>query len=196
MPREGWVRIDPTGAVSPLRVEQGVNAAFGPIGVIPNLIAADAFGFLAQARYTLYMLNSQWDAWVIGYNADRQRQYFGNLGLPSVDWRTLGFWLVVATIVVGGAISLGLFLRDCPRRREASLVAWQHYCSKLAAAGLARAPHEGPLDFLARVKTTKPHLAPQAEDITRRYIEARYGSGASRSELKELARRVRELRPA
>ena len=33
---EGWVRIDPTAAVSPLRVDGGVNAALGPIGVIPT----------------------------------------------------------------------------------------------------------------------------------------------------------------
>jgi hypothetical protein len=35
-----------------------------------------------------------------------------------------------------------------------------------------------------------------AEEITRRYVEARYGAGASRDELRELARRVRDFRPA
>src|SRR5262249_3124501 len=37
---EGWVRVDPTAAVSPTRVDYGVNAALGPIGMIPSLIAA------------------------------------------------------------------------------------------------------------------------------------------------------------
>jgi transglutaminase-like putative cysteine protease len=196
LPNEGWVRMDPTAAVSPLRIEGGVNAALGPIGVVNTIIAADQFGMLAQARYTWHLLNSNWDQWVIGYNAERQRQFFANLGLPSVDWRTLGFYLVVATFLVAGAISFGLLLRDRPRRREAALVAWQRYCAKLAAAGVARAPHEGPLDFLARVKSLKPQIAPQAEEITRRYVEARYGGGASRNELRELLRRVRDLRPA
>ena len=196
LPGEGWVRIDPTAAVSPLRVEGGVNAALGPIDVMSSIIASDSLGVLAYARYTWHMMNSNWNLWVIGYNTDKQRQFFTNLGLPRVDWQTLAFWLVVATFTVGGAISIGLLVRDRPRRREAAVIAWQRYCTKLAAAGVTRAPHEGPLDFLARVKSTKPQIAGEAEEITRRYVEARYGAGASRQELAELARRVRELRAA
>jgi len=196
LPGEGWVRIDPTAAVSPMRIEGGVNAALGPIGVMSSLIAADQFGLLAQVRFAWQMVNSQWTQWVIGYNVDRQRQFFMNLGLPTVDWGTLAFWLVIATFAVGAAVSIGLLVRDRPRRREAAVVAWQRYCAKLAAAGITRAPHEGPVDFLARVRSMKPQLAAQAEEITRRYVEARYGDGASKADLKELLRRVRELRPA
>jgi len=196
LPNEGWVRIDPTAAVSPMRIEGGVNAALGPIGVMSSLIAADQLGLLAQVRFAWQMVNSQWTQWVIGYNVDRQRQFFMNLGLPTVDWGTLAFWLVIATFTVGAAVSIGLLVRDRPRRREAAVIAWQRYCAKLAAAGITRAPHEGPLDFLARVRSMKPQLAAQAEDITRRYVDARYGEGASKADLKELLRRVRELRPA
>ena len=99
-------------------------------------------------------------------------------------------------LVLGAIVSLGLLVRDRPPRREASLAAWNRYCAKLAAAGLARSPHEGPLDYLARVKAARPALATELEEITRRYIEARYGEGASRDDLRELARRVKEFRPA
>ena len=179
-----------------MRIEGGVNAALGPIGVMSSLIAADQLGLLAQVRFAWQMVNSQWTQWVIGYNVDRQRQFFMNLGLPTVDWGTLAFWLVIATFAVGAAVSIGLLVRDRPRRREAAVIAWQRYCAKLAAAGVTRAPHEGPLDFLARVRSMKPQLASQAEEITRRYVDARYGEGASKADLKELLRRVRELRPA
>jgi protein-glutamine gamma-glutamyltransferase len=192
----GWIRVDPTGAVSPLRVEGGVNAALGPIGMLPTLIAADPLGLLAGVRDAWRAMNSQWDAWVVGYNIDRQRQFFSDLGFPGIDWRALGFWLLAATFLIGTAISLGLLVRDRPRRKEPSLAAWNRFCAKLAAAGLARASHEGPLDFLRRVRSERPRCAPEAEDITRRYVEARYGAGASRDDLRELARRVREFRAA
>jgi transglutaminase-like putative cysteine protease len=192
----GWVRVDPTASVSPLRVENGVNAALGPIGVLPSLIDADRLGILANARFAWHALNSQWDEWVVGYNLDRQRQFFTSLGHPSVDWQTLGFWLMAAIFVVGSVVTLGLLVHDRPPRREASLVAWDRFCAKLASAGLARAPHEGPLDFLARVRQARPAAADAAEEITRRYVEARYGAGASREELRELARRVRDFQPA
>ncbi|HEX3062439.1 MAG TPA: DUF4129 domain-containing protein, partial [Usitatibacter sp.] len=190
-----WLRVDPTGAVSPLRVESGVNAALGPIGVIPSLIAADPLGLLGRIRNTWQAMNSQWDQWVVGYDTFKQRQFFTSLGFPSIDWQTLGFWLMVATFVVGGAITLGLLVRDRPPRREASLVAWNRFCAKLARAGVKRAPSEGPLDFLARVRSARPSLAADAEEITRRYVEARYGAGATRAQLRVLAQRVREFRP-
>jgi transglutaminase-like putative cysteine protease len=191
---EGWVRVDPTAAVSPLRVESGVNAALGPIGMFPSMIAADKLGLLAGMRYGWQMLNSQWDQWVIGYNMDKQRQFFADLGFPAVDWRTLGIWLVLAIFVVGGAVTLGLLVRDRPPRREPSLVAWNRFCGKLAAAGLPRLPQEGPMDYLARVRAARPRYAAEAEEITRRYVDARYGGGATRGELRKLANLVREFR--
>jgi hypothetical protein len=197
VPDQGWLRVDPTAAVSPLRIESGANAAYGPIGVLPRLLAADPLGVLVGIRDAWRAMNSQWDAWVVGYSMDRQRQLFADLGFPGIDWRALGFWLMVATFAVGAAISIGLLVRDRPRRDEPSLAAWNRFCAKVAAAGVApRAPHEGPLDFLRRVESSRAELAAAAHDITLRYVEARYGAGATREELRELARRVREFRPA
>ena len=196
VPQEGWVRIDPTAAVSPTRVENGVNAALGPIGVMPTLIAADPLGILSRVRFAWQMFNSNWDQWVVGYNMDRQRQFFAQLGFPSVDWRTLGFWLMIATFAVGGAVTIGLIVRERPPRPDASLQAWNRFCAKLATAGLARAPHEGPLDYLARVSQARPELAVAAEDITRSYVDVRYGAQASAEAVKALARKVRQFRPA
>ena len=192
----GWVRVDPTAVVSPLRVENGVNAALGPIGMTSAMMAADKLGIIASMHFAWQYMNSQWDQWVVGYNVDKQRQFFSDLGWRNVDWRTLAFWLMIAIVIVGGAVTLGLLVRERQPRPDASLVAWNRFCAKLAAAGLVRAPSEGPLDFLARVKQQHPEWATQAEEITRRYVEARYGSGASRDELKDLAERVRDFRTA
>ena len=193
---QGWVRVDPTASVSPLRVENGVNAAMGPIGIFPSLIQADPTGLIAHMRFAWHAMNSQWEEWVVGYNFDRQRQFFNNLGYPNVDWRTLGFWLMAAIIGVGIAVTIGLLVHERPARREASLLAWDRFCAKLAAAGLARAAHEGPLDYLRRVTAARPAIAGEAEEITRRYIDARYGQGASREDLRALARLVKDFRPA
>jgi transglutaminase-like putative cysteine protease len=193
---EGWVRIDPTASVSPLRVENGVNAALGPIGVIPSLINSDPFGILSNVRYAWQVMNSQWDQWVVGYNLERQRQFFSQLGMPGIDWRTLGIWLTAATFLAGGLLAAGMMLRERAPRREASVVAWTRFCAKLAAAGVKRSPHEGPMDFLRRVQAARPDLANEAGEIIGRYVQARYGTGASPEELRALARRVRDFRPA
>ena len=94
------------------------------------------------------------------------------------------------------AITLFLLARDRAPRREAALRAWQRYCGKLADAGLARAPHEGPLDFGTRVVSQKPQLEAAVKEITALYVQARYGGGASREDERRLARLVREFRTA
>jgi protein-glutamine gamma-glutamyltransferase len=166
-----------------------------PVGLVPSIIAADPFGVVVNLRNAWQMMNSQWESWVVGYNMDKQRQFFSNLGF-EVDWRTLGFYLLLATALVGGAVSIGLLVRDRPPRRDASLVAWDRFCAKLGAAGLPRQPHEGPLDYARRIAAARPAVGPAAEDISGRYIEARYGKGATRDELRDLARRVRQFRAA
>jgi hypothetical protein len=122
-------------------------------------------------------MNSQWDAWVIGYNMDRQRQFFSQLGFPAIDWQTLGIWLMAAALLITAGVTAGMMIRERPKRLEASLLAWNRFCAKLAAAGLARAP-EGPLDYLARAQGA-PAGGEEAERL-RGAVEARYGAGASR----------------
>jgi transglutaminase-like putative cysteine protease len=195
IPGDGWARVDPTAVVSPLRVESGVNAALGPIGMTSAMMAADRLGILASVHFGWQYLNSQWDQWIVGYNMEKQRQFFSDLGFRDIDWRTLAFWLMAAILIVGGAVTLGLLFRERRPRAEPSLLAWNRFCAKLAATGLVRAPYEGPLDFLARVQRAHPELSAEAEEITRRYVEARYGAGATRDELRELAMRVREFNP-
>jgi len=46
------------------------------------------------------------------------------------------------------------------------------------------------------VRAARPAAAGAAGEIIARYVEARYGAGASREELRELARRVKEFRAA
>lgn len=193
----GWVRVDPTGAVSPLRIESGMDAALGPIGTMSSLIAADPLGVLSRIHYAWQVVNSEWNQWVVGYNVDRQRQFLQQLGMGvNIDWQTLAFWLGGSTFGIGGLIALGLRLRDLPRRGDPSLAAWTRFCEKLARIGLARAPHEGPVDFAERVAGTRPELEGAAREITERYVQARYGGGASPAEVRELSRLVRAFRPA
>jgi transglutaminase-like putative cysteine protease len=194
--KDGWVRVDPTSAVSPDRIDNGINAALGPIGVTASIIAADRLGILSNVRFAWDALNSQWNQWVLGYNIDRQRQFLARLGIDAFDWVNLATWLGALAFVVAGAVSLALVLRDLPGREPPAVRAWRRFGDKLAKAGLARAPHEGPLDYLARIRTARPDLAGEAEAITERYVRARYGEGLSPGEARELARRVRDFRAA
>ena len=97
-----------------------MNAALGPIGAMSSFIAADKLGILSSMRYAWQLVNSQWDQWIVGYNVDRQRQFFSQLGLgASIDWRTLGDLAGRRRPSSSAAlIGVGLLMRDLPEARR------------------------------------------------------------------------------
>jgi transglutaminase-like putative cysteine protease len=178
LPEQGWLRVDPTFAVSPLRINRGVNAALGPVGVFDTMADADKLGILRQMAYTWDAINSEWNRWVVGFNADRQRGLFEGLGMPDVDWRTLSIWLVVGIAVAGGGVGLIVLALAYRNRKPAVEAAFEAFCARIArqSASLARMPYEGPESYRQRLRREAPELADEAEPILFAYIQARYAN--------------------
>jgi protein-glutamine gamma-glutamyltransferase len=172
----GWLRVDPTSAVSPLRINQGMNAALGPQGMFNTLMDADKLGLLKQMRFSWDAVNSQWNKWVVGFNSDKQRSMFENFGLPNVDWAVMLRWLIIGVISTSSLIGLFLLLRIYRVRKDPVVAAYDRLCAKLAKAGVTRAPNEGPIDFLQRVKTVYPELGKRVQPLIESYIAIRYGA--------------------
>ncbi|MBL8517678.1 MAG: DUF3488 domain-containing transglutaminase family protein [Betaproteobacteria bacterium] len=173
---EGWVRTDPTAAVSPDRIERGMDLALGPVGVLPNLIAADKFGLLRQVRYTWDAFNNQWNQWVVGYNTDRQAYFLKGLGIDSTDWRKLAMWLLFGGLAASGLVGAFLLLKRNPAVKDPALLAYEKFVRQMAAVGVRREAHEGPVDFLHRIEREHSDLAAGARRVTDLYIAVRYAT--------------------
>jgi protein-glutamine gamma-glutamyltransferase len=195
---EGWVRTDPTAAVSPDRIERGMDLAMGPVGTFPNLIAADKLGLLRQLRYTWDAFNNQWNQWVVGYNTDRQAYFLQNLGIDSTDWKRLALWLLFGGLAASGFVSAFILLKRRRIRRDPALQAYDRFQVRMRKAGFVREQHEGPLDFLARIERDKPELAHASRRITELYVALRYGTpGSARAtdpQLTELKTAIANIR--
>jgi protein-glutamine gamma-glutamyltransferase len=172
----GWVRIDPTSAVSPLRINRGFTAALGPQGVLNTLIEGDKLGLLKQLRYSWDAANSQWNKWVVGFNQDRQRSVMEALGIKHVDWRELLQWLVLGLLVIGAVATTILLLQTFRSRVDPLVTAYNLLCTKLMRAGYARAPHEGPMDFLKRIAAAQPALGTRVSPLFEAYATLRYAA--------------------
>ena len=85
---EGWVRVDPTAAVSPLRVESGISAAVPRTDPLPLLVRGD-FEALRQLRFTWDLMANTWNQWVLGYTPERQRPLLSRVGIDDATWHTL-----------------------------------------------------------------------------------------------------------
>lgn len=189
----GWVRIDPTAASNPRRVDAGLTGAVPNAQPLPFLTRTD-LEWLRGLRHRWEALAHQWNVWVLGYNAERQRDMLSFVGIPDSDWREL----TAALFTILGVITAGLLAWSLRRlsRPDPVQVAWRSFCRKLAARGLERAPHEGPRDFAARAARALPASRAAILHIGALYIALRYGADASAARIAELARRVRELRLA
>jgi hypothetical protein len=150
--------------------------------------------WLRGLRSNWEALAHRWNVWVLGYGVERQRDLMSRIGMRDADWRRL----TAAMATVLGAFTLLLLAWSLRRlaRPDPAQRAWQAFCRKLGARGVARAPHEGPLDFAERAAARLPAAAAPIRAIAALYVAARYGRDATREHAAELARRVRALRLA
>lgn len=116
--------------------------------------------------------------------------------MREVDWRSMALWLIVAVFSTGGVAGLFLYMRAIQTRKEPIVVAYGHLCAKLAKSGIARGPHEGPLDYWRRLQVLRPDIAQQVEPLFESYVALRYAAdvvGESAS-VRAFVWRVRRLR--
>jgi transglutaminase-like putative cysteine protease len=191
LPGEGWVRVDPTAAVSPLRIERGLAAAVPEID--RPLLARNSFDWVKQARYAWDAMANTWNQWVLGYNPDRQMRFLAQFGLAEVTWQNMVIILTAVSGFIILALSLVLLFRINAKRPDPVQRAYLSYCDTMAKRGAARKPSEGPRDFAARVSMQFPEFREAAQKISALYVSLRYGRTDNRAELQALREAVRTL---
>ncbi len=186
----GWVRVDPTAAVSPARVERGIASALPRTDPLPMFVRGD-FAMLQRMRLTLDSVTYTWNQWVLGYTPDRQRRFLSYIGFSESTWQTLAFVLLFCAgiaVLIGTAFAL----RDLRGVREDAVKKiYEQFCRKLGRQGLQRDAAEGPRVFAQRVTQKLPELAATVNEITALYIALRYGGESRPEQIQALKRRVR-----
>jgi transglutaminase-like putative cysteine protease len=206
LPNQGWVRVDPTGAIAPERIELGLEAvrrlqARGTaLGRLPmaEVLRAIELGWAERAWYSsrLYwdLLNISWYRWVADYGQERQERLLAALGLER--WSMGNILFLSGGIILLLLLVYGLWLWHERARVDPVQAQYLKYCRKLAGAGLRRAPHEGALAFAQRCHAARADLQPAIQDITQQYVRLRYGSARTGEALRQFKHRVASLRAA
>ena len=187
----GWVRVDPTVLSVPRRLDSSLARAAAVGGTVPLLMRPE-LEWLRTLRYNWEALTHQWNLLVLGYNPERQREFMSWLGMHDADWLELASTLLAVLGVFVLALSAWMlrhFVRPDPVQ-----AAWNLFCRKLGARGLARVPHEGPQDFSERAARNFPSAGEAIRRIGALYMALRYGREQPATELVELRRMVRELK--
>ena len=195
----GWRRVDPTAAVAPERLTRGL------LDLLPEAMSAPT-RLLRGAPWLLGLLqrwdaaNAWWNERVVKFDYSTQLNLLERLGLRSADAQALG-WAFVAALLGWLALIAWQMRGGAGRAAPPDPVAraYARLCRKLARAGTARAPHQGPLDYGAALAAAQPALAGEAQPLLALYARLRYGAGdpATRArEVEAFARAVRRLRIA
>jgi len=167
----GWLRVDPTAAVAPERVEIGASdAAFDGIG--------ETWGFSAPSRWVHQVtmawdaVNAKWNEWVLGYGPDTQNSFMQWLGMHEPTWRKMMLTLVVLVIGLIMAISLLLMFRYQPPPRDRAAQLYARFVKK---TGLEPRIGETARVFALRVREAGVVSAETVARVTDAYMDARYG---------------------
>jgi transglutaminase-like putative cysteine protease len=191
LPDRGWVRVDPTAAVSPARVEQGIGAT-GAASELPLFMHSDNM-VLRRMRLTWDSMANSWNQWVLGYTPERQRTLLTRVGLEDATWRTLAGLLLAATGLIVLVLAVFTLRRLRVRVHDPVSRAYAAFCAKLARRGLARDPAEGPMTYARRIAGARPDLDAAVHDFVALYVALRYGDGARGENVGRLRKLAREF---
>lgn len=171
---KGWVRFDPTAAIAPERVEQGVNVerqvANQAVDFSP-MIAENA-SWIRKATAIWQTVDYNWQRWVINYDRANQSEFLSGFGINNLR-AMLYTLLCIITFIT--AILAWILLRKNPRHTDKVVLVYDKFCQKLAKAKLQRHSNEGARDFADRACAVLPEYAPQIKTITDLYLQLRYG---------------------
>ncbi len=188
---QGWVRVDPTAAVAPYRVDPGGMLRRLANGAPYRFRVGEGEGVERLLHYGHLFadaLDSGWQKWVLGFSSSHQAWMMQSIGLGFLDQ----YGLVIA-LLVGSALVMQVgvwILRRKPGRRDPVAVCYQRFCLHFSKAGLHRHESEGPRDYGLRIVAKRPELRAPVEAFISLYIEIRYGhsgSTANRQRLQQLA---------
>ncbi|WP_018140561.1 DUF3488 and transglutaminase-like domain-containing protein [Thioalkalivibrio sp. ALJ7] len=197
---EGWVRIDPTAAIAPERIEQGLTGLAQDTGEdIPGFLRdGEGLSWMQRARFGLEdwrdFAQFRWESWVLAFDPERQRELFARLGLDSQDWRSI---LIALAVGFGSLAVLAIawvWLRTPRRRLPAAERLLQRLSRRLARHDrtLARHPHEPVHVWSRRVAQARPDLADTLRAFAEVYNRQRFGKLSSNQRADELER-LRDL---
>lgn len=194
LPERGWLRVDPTAAVAPERIESGSRSLLSEadLAFLDDPFSLDSYNWalLQTLRLRLDALEYDWHRWVMNYDQERQRGFIGRLLGNTSPLRVAAFLMFSACIVLG-AIALHLMLGGRRPSPDPARRLYEQFLRRLKAMGIERQPGEGPRSLAIRVEEERPQLAAWTKAITRCFERYAYGNEPEALlELKDLVKKA------
>src|SRR5438128_1167018 len=197
LPDSGWTRVDPTSAVAPGRASLDLNS-FLERRIASGEMETRRSAFVTQLtrsaiftniRLAWEALNYEWDARVLGFDADTQESLLASVGIAKRG----PFLLIAETLVIAAALLViyaGWMQLRSRSRVDPVKALYKRFCREAARLGVRRSPWEGPSDFSKRAAQLLPKESERIRQISDTYIALRYSPKSATIILDRFAREV------
>ena len=190
----GWVRIDPTTAVAPERLERTLEDLLDERASATDRLFMHA-PWLRSLRDSMDAATNWWQERIVNYNLSVQMSLLRHLGIGEVDYRQL------ALILLAGVALWGLWVARSLRRPAGPAPdplsgLWKAYVVLLARHGLTVASHDAPRAVALRAARSCPAASTEISDFSEEYLRLRFGpvdGVPSPAQLRALRRQLKAL---
>jgi transglutaminase-like putative cysteine protease len=169
----GWVKIDPTAAVNPERIEVGFDAVFANSAALNSPLNLNAYrniNMLNLLRLKLDYMDYAWSRWVVGYNANLQNNLLARLGLTSP--LRMVMWIVMLSVICFAMFIVFLWMGDRREQYEHPLTSrYRKLISAYERLGVRRSLSETPLQFSESVHSKRLLYSHEFNEVSLKYNE-------------------------
>lgn len=171
---KGWLRVDPTAAVSPLRVEQGAQAIMSE-----NARSWTDTSWTRKMREKYDGVKHKWNKWIRDYNAVKQKAMFEIFGFDSKDGKSIAIVLAIIMILTTAIVLMFLFITRPKRKLLAYDKEYNKFLKLFAKKGLNKKESQGIVEFSKEAINLYPTLQVQIDEFTQLYLKLRFGKNTT-----------------
>jgi len=146
---EGWVRVDPTGAISPERIG-AFRRLTAPQGVLAGAIGAVNPTLLQNVRAAWEAVNNGWNQWVLSYTQGRQLDLLKDIGFSAPSPQDLVMLLL--GLLIAASLAGALWTLWERRRQDPWLRLLSSARDRLQRAGLSTSDATPPREMARQLR--------------------------------------------
>jgi len=163
----GWLRVDPTAAVSPARIERGAAQ-------VNDAAAWTQSDWLRELRNRIDIVNRLWTQGVIRFDGMRQRALLADFGIARSEGGDL--LLILSGVLAFAMLVAAIWAMRGARgdRGDALDRLWSRLRGDLRDAGFVAKPGDGPRALSDGVRARDAALAESLHPIVDEYTRLRY----------------------
>ena len=155
----GWIRVDPTAAVAPDRVQRG-RSLRPPPGLMAGAINSLSPALADQLRKQWEGMNNRWNQWVLSYARGQQFDLMKALGFEAPSWQDLAVLLTL--LLCSGALGGAIWAWWDRRRQDPWQRLQQRVQARLQVLGVTVQAHHAPR---ARAALVRAALGPRGDAL-------------------------------